>query len=58
MDDKETSLKKVETGIEDAARAVEHFANKVAPLKSRRLDFGPKMCLRRILVLERTASTK
>jgi hypothetical protein len=30
MDDKETSLKKVETGIEDAARAVEHFANKVA----------------------------
>ena len=30
MDDKDSILKKIETGIEDAARAVEDFADKVA----------------------------
>jgi hypothetical protein len=30
MDDKDSILKKVETGIKDAAKAVEDFADKVA----------------------------
>jgi hypothetical protein len=30
MDDKDSILKKVETGIKDAARAVEDFADEVA----------------------------
>jgi hypothetical protein len=30
MDDKDSVLKKVETGIKDAARAVEDFADEVA----------------------------
>lgn len=30
MDDKDSILKKVETGIKDAAKAVEHFADEVA----------------------------
>ena len=49
MDDKESILKKVETGIKDAARAVEDFADEVAAPEEPVGDRSPRCPRRRNL---------